>query len=70
MVLRDGTVFSLQFSTQFPRDRLLVAVAPKEIAEATFYKVKAPGLLEAIWELAKDHLDRQALDPNGDWLSE
>ncbi len=70
MMLRDGTVVSLHFSTQFPRDRLVVAVAPREMEESEWYKVTAPGLLEAIWELAGDHLDRQALDQNRDWLPE
>ena len=68
MVLQDGQVW-LQFSPLLPEDHLLVGFDPGETAEGRFYKVKAPGLLEAVWDLAKDHLDRQMYDQNMNWLS-
>ena len=69
MLLRDVTTIGLSFSSQFPDDHLLVSVSPGDTKEGVWCKVKAPGLLEAVQELAGDHLDRRVLEPaRMDWL--
>ena len=68
LVLRDGTIIGLAFSSQFPSDRLLVTVASGEMQQGTWYRVKAPGLLAAIWQAAGEHLDLRVLQPESGWL--
>lgn len=61
--LRGGGRIQLQFSDLFPRDCALVVVAPEEgWSGATYYKLKAPGLLSAVCEMGD--IDRSEFEPS------
>jgi hypothetical protein len=77
IVLRNRTRIGLAFSPEFPRDHAVVDVVPPGkhpagSAEVSLpgvtYKVNAPGLLAAVWDLFEDQASAGALETQFDWL--
>jgi len=69
--LVGGMRLSLQFSSQFPEDGVLILAWDGESEEATEYHVDSPDLLPAVWELLSEE-QRQWLkaQEHRPWLPE
>lgn len=75
--LADGTVMTFMFSPSFPQDHAVILIQPASRqaslppgSQGQSYEVRAPGLLRAVWDLARGGLDADALEPQSDWLPE
>ncbi len=69
--LIGGMRLSLQFSSQYPEDGVLVLAWDGESDEATEHHIDSPDLLPAVWELLSDE-QRQSLKASEQrpWLPE